>query len=344
MSITIKDIAKEAGVGKSTISRVINGTGYVSPKTYAKVMAVIKRYNYCPSSVARNLSKQESDTIGLIIPEVNNPFFAEILRGVSQMLDKCGYTLILCGSDNDPHKDYRALQAMYAQRIKGLIYVPAEDYTDMESFSRISNILTSLNCPVVLLDRPIARMSCDCVLTDNFSGAYTATEALIHAGHRKIGIVAGNTDLFIGRERFDGYRRAMQQNQLQISQTYIVDGKFDRNVTYTKIVELIDKKDLPTAFFISNNLMEEGFLAAVREKGLNIPDDIAFVGFDYLPGQDIFGMPYSFLDREVLKLGQQAAQLLFRRFEEPDRPFDKIVILPRLRLRGSEKLVKPIDS
>eukprot|EP00825_Cyclidium_porcatum_P003976 TRINITY_DN11849_c0_g2_i1.p1 TRINITY_DN11849_c0_g2~~TRINITY_DN11849_c0_g2_i1.p1 ORF type:complete len:359 (-),score=15.80 TRINITY_DN11849_c0_g2_i1:90-1166(-) len=291
MGVTIHDIAKEAGVGKSTISRVINGTGYVRAETVAKVRCVMERHNYHPSAAARNLSKQESDTIGLILPEVNNPFFADILKGVSQMVDKCGYTLILCGSDNDPEKDYRALRAMYAQRVKGLIYVPAVDYADDASFVRMEGMLKSLNCPVVLLDRPVPRMNCDCVMTDNFSGAYAATEALIHAGHTRIGVIAGDTQLFIGRERYEGFRTAMEQNGLTVNPAHVIYGQFDKQITYEKVTQLFDGGDTPTAFFISNNLSEAGFLTAAYEKSLHIPEDIAFVGFDTIPGQDVFNMP-----------------------------------------------------
>ncbi len=339
MGVTIHDIAKEAGVGKSTISRVINGTGYVSAETVAKVRCVMERHNYHPSAAARNLSKRESDTVGLVLPEVNNPFFADILKGVSQMVEKCGYTLVLCGSDNDVEKDYRALRAMYAQRVKGLIYVPASDYADNPSFARMEGMLKSLDCPVVLLDRPVARMRCDCVMTDNFSGAYEATEALIRAGHTRIGVIAGDTELFIGRERYEGFLKAMEQNGLAVNPGHVIYGQFDKQITYGKVSRLLDGGDTPTAFFVSNNLSEAGFLAAVYERGLRIPEDVAFVGFDSIPGQDIFNMPYSSLEREVLRLGEQAAQLLFRRFDAPGRPTEKVVILPHVCLRGSERLV-----
>ncbi len=338
-TVTIFDIAQEAGVGKSTVSRVINGTGYVATETVDRVKRVMERYNYHPSAVARNLSKQESDTIGLILPEVNNPFFADILKGVSQMVDKCGYTLILCGSDNDTEKDFRALRAMHSQRVKGLIYVPACDYAEEETFRQMEGLLCQLGCPVVLLDRPIPKLNYDCVLTDNFSGAYAATEELIRAGHTEIGVVAGNMELFIGRERYEGYCKAMEQNGLKVHPEHIIYGQFDKQITYEKVKTLIQSGRMPTAFFVSNNLSEVGFLTAVHEMGLRIPEDVAFVSFDSIPGQDVFNMPYSCLEREVLRLGEQAAQLLFRRFDAPDRPLEKIVILPHVCLRGSERLV-----
>ena len=343
-TVTIQDIAQEAGVGKSTVSRVINGTGYVHADTMVKVKDVMKKYNYQPSAAARSLSKKESDTIGLILPEVNNPFFADILKSVSQMVDKCGYTLILCGSDNEAGKEARALEAMQRQRVKGLIIVPANDYSNETAHTHMEKLLRELGCPLVVLDRPIIRMDFDSVTTDNFSGGYSATEALIRAGHKRIGIIAGDLNLFIGRERYEGYCKAMEQNGLVVDSHYVVHGKFDRQITYEKMRQVIKANQLPTAYFISNNLSEMGFLEAIHDAKLSVPDDIAFVGFDKLQGQDIFNVPYSHLEREVFTLGSKAAQLLFRRFDNPERAVEKIVIVPRVKLLGSELLVNKAEG
>jgi len=338
-SVNIQDIAREAGVGKATVSRVINGKGYVSRETAAKVKAVMERYHYQPSALARSLSKRESDAIGLIIPEANNPFFSGLLTGVSEIMDKCGYTLILRTSGNEIERDCRALEAMRYQRVKGLIYVPACNYENEDDFREMASRLNDLGGPCVILDRPIARLDCDCVLSDNFSGAYAATEALIRAGHREIGVIAGNVQLMIGRERVEGYRKAMLQNGLTLREPYILTGTFDQDEAYRRVYDLLRMPQRPTAFFIANNRSEIGFLNAMRELKLRIPADAGFVGFDELPGQLVFELPFSCLDREVTVLGAKAAQLLVRRFEEPSRPAERLVVEPRLSLRGSEKYV-----
>ncbi len=336
-SVNIQDIAREAGVGKATVSRVINGKGYVSRETTAKVKAVMERHHYQPSALARSLSRRESDAIGLIIPEANNPFFSGLLTGVSQVLDKCGYTLIIRTSGNDKQRDYRALEAMRYQRVRGIIYVPACNYEDDDDFAEMSSRLVDLGGPCVILDRPINQLDCDCVLSDNFSGAYAATEAMIQAGHRAIGAIAGNIQLMIGRERLEGYRKAILQNRLTLHTEYQLTGTFGQKDAYAQVMELLQKPDRPTAFFIGNNQSEIGFLNAVRDLKLKIPADVAFVGFDELPGQMVFELPYSCLDRDVVMLGEKAAQLLIRRFEEPNRPAERLVVVPRLCLRGSEK-------
>jgi len=340
MSITtIRDIAREAGVGKSTVSRVINGSGYVSVETRKKIEEVMKRNNYVPSSAARSLSKKESDTIGLIIPEVTNPFFGEILNGISQRVDENDLTLILCNSANDDiEKDFRAFEGMLRHRVKGLIFTPATSYSKKQ-LCRLCNYLDKLQCPLVLLDRSIANLNIDGVFTDNFQSAYMATEALIKAGHRKIGTVTGDQNLSIGCDRQAGFEKALETYGIELNEKYIVQGNFDTETTYICMQELIQTGDLPTAFFISNNLSCAGFLKAVIKHRLRIPEDIAIIVFDKIIGQDIFDLKYSFVERDVQNMGRLAMQLLLSRLKEPNRNVEKIVIKSTLNLLGSEKFV-----
>ena len=339
-TITIGDIAREAGVGKSTVSRVINGSGYVSEVTRRRVSEVMERLSYQPSSAARSLSRRESDIIGLILPEVNNQFFSDILKGVSQMVDKWGYTLMLSSNENTPERDIRALRAMIAQRIRGLVYIPAIDYNEEPWHGELSQLLNRLNCPVVVLDRPLERFDYDTVMTDNFGGAYAAAEALIQAGHQRIGIVAGDMGLYIGRERYAGFTAALRANGLKLNPRDVINGMFNEQIAYEKTLELFRSGDRPTGFLICNNLSTFGFLKALNELGLEAPRDVAFVSFDKLMGQDLFNSPYSHLDRHVLTQGVQAMQALYRRIQAADdRPPEKIVNPPEIVLKGSEKLV-----
>jgi len=318
---------------------VINGNGYVKDKTRERIIDVIERLNYQPSSTARNLSRQQSDVIGLILPEVNNQFFSDILKGVSDMVDEWGYTLMLCSNENDPEKDFKALRAMISQRIRGLVYIPAIDYNDEPWRGRLERLLGQISCPVVILDRPLEKFDYDTVTTDNYAGAYAAAEALIRAGHRRLGIVAGDMKLFIGRERFEGFHDALKRNGLELRQEDIINGMFDEQIAYEKTVELFRRGDYPTGFLVCNNLSTFGFLRAVREMKLEIPGDVAFVTFDKLMGQDLYDIPFTYLDRHVLALGLQAMQVLHRRIQTPDGAVEKIVNRPEVILKGSEKLV-----
>lgn len=338
--MTIHDIAKEAGVGKSTVSRVINGTGYVNAETRRKIEEVMKRNSYQPSSAARSLSKKESDTIGIIIPEANNPFFAEILNGVSQTVDDNNFTLILCNTSNDIEKDFRSLKVMLRQRVKGLIFTPAGDYSTSEQFDSLNSLLKQLRCPVVMLDRAIKNLQIDGVYSDNYNSAFMATEALIKAGHRKVGIIEGDLKLSIGSERLAGYEKALKTYGIKKDDRYIVPGNFDAETTYILMKGLLESGDLPTAFFISNNLSCSGFLRAVYEKGLRIPEDIAFIVFDKVIGQDFLNMKFSYIERDVPYMGRMAMKLLLKRFEEPARTNECIIMEPTLKLLGSEMYVE----
>ena len=336
---TIGDIAREAGVGKSTVSRVISGNGYVSEATREKIVRIMEALNYQPSAAARNLSRQESDIIGLILPEVNNQFFSDILKGVSQMVDKWGYTLMLSSNENTPERDFKAIKAMIAQRIRGLVYIPAIDYNDEPWHSQLQQLLDQLGCPIVILDRPLEKFEFDTVMTDNYAGAYAATEALIQAGHRRIGIVAGDMQLFIGRERYEGFCDALKHNGLKLNEEDIVNGEFNEQIAYEKTMQMFERGRYPTGFLVCNNLSTFGFLKAVNEMHLRIPEDVAFVTFDKLVGQDLYNIPYTHLDRHVFTQGLQAMQVLYRRIGSPSRPVEKIVNLPEVVLLGSEKLV-----
>ena len=338
-NMTISEIAKLAEVSKATVSRVLNSTGYVSEETRNKVKKIIRENSYTPSSTARNLSKQENDTIGVIIPETGNPFFGEILMGIVSVVDVNNLTLIYCNSNNTPEKDIKALKLLRRQRVRGLIYTPAIDYKNNEYDELIKTLLSDIGAPVVILDREFDNMLYDGVYSNNFKGAYMATEALIKAGHRKIGIVTGDLNLSIGRERFDGYKQALTDNNIALHKKFILEGKFEKEISYINTKEMLKEKVRPTAFFVSNNASSAGFLTAVFEKGLSIPQDIAYIGFDKVEGLDIFGHKFSYVERDVFRMGTDAMNLLLKRIENPGGEKSQIIIQPYLKLMGSEIVV-----
>ena len=335
--VTISDIAKRAGVGKATVSRALNGSGYVGTDARRRIEEAVNALGYAPSAAARALSTRQTSMIGLVIPEVSNPFFAEIILGISQVVEQNNLVLMLSNTDNRALTDLKVLETMRQQRLRGLIYTPAVDYDERVERERMIRLLEQIGAPVVVLDRPLQESPFDEICTDNHTGAYLSAKALIEAGHRRIGIVTGDMRLNIGRERFEGFQQALSDNGIELREPDVLYGEFDQNRTYALTRAMLETGDYPTAFFVSNNLSSKGFIRAMFEKGLRIPEDIAYIGFDRVDGLELFGLQYSCLDRDVPRMGAMAMRLLLDRIENPKKPRERIVSSPVLRLTGSEK-------
>lgn len=342
--ITISDIAKLAGVGKATVSRVLNGSGYVSADTRDKVEQIIRENTYTPSAMARNLSKRVSETIGVIIPDPDNPFFAEILKGVSGVVDAHNLTLIFCNTDNMLDKDIKALHVMCRNQVRGLIYTPAVSYETPGEEATVRELLGKLKAPVVALDRPVGSLDLDGVFSDNFAGAYAATTALINAGHRSIGTISGDQHLFIGRERLRGFTQALDDHGLPLDDRHIIRGNFDTEESYRLSQQLLAGRSLPSAFFAANNLGAMGFLKALNEIGMRIPEDMGFISFDRLGNLNDMGFRLSYVDRNVMRMGIEAMRLLMAKMDNANRQPEKIVFPARLTLLGSERLARPVAA
>lgn len=338
-NLTISDIARMAGVGKATVSRALNGTGYVSEEARSKIQKVIDEYGYIPSAAAQDLSRRATETVGLIIPEADNTFFASILNGVTDIIDEKKLTLLLCNTNNSPEKDLRSLQLMKKQRVCGLIFTPAIEYHASPISKDVKRQIKSLNCPVVVLDRLIVGLECDTLLSDNFGGAYAATKALADAGHTRIATIAGDMRLDIARERLRGFQEALSDLGLSCDDSNIIQGDFDTEKTYQRTKIFLQNGNRPTAFFVSNNLGSQGFFRAVSEMGLRIPEDIAYIGFDDVAGVNLFGNKYSFMDRDVAGMGRRAMKMLTERIENPQKPIEHIYMPLVPRLYGSEKKI-----
>jgi LacI family transcriptional regulator len=216
LNITIRDIAESAKVSKSTVSRVINNSGYVSEASRKKVEQAIEMLNFVPSAIARGLSKNVTNTIGVLIPEMWNDFFTEVLSGLSDAVDKLGMTLLFSDTANNEAKQEKALQMFHGQRMKGIIITPAIEFSSMHENRQFLKRLDKLNIPIVVVDRNIPNSRWDSIVFENFNAGYLATKAMIAAGRRRIGIITGDMRLAIARERFNGYAFAMEEAKLPV--------------------------------------------------------------------------------------------------------------------------------
>ena len=224
MDLTIKDIAKLAGVSQATISRVLNNSPSVKENTRKLIEQIIAENHYYPNAMARGLSKNESNTIEVIVPDISNPFFCEVIKGISAVADNQGLKIILCDTDENPKKEVEFLETLKQQRPKGIIITPISDSNEFNS--QYLNLLEGIGIPIVLVDRDVKYSNFDGVFIDNIKGAFDATSALINEGHKDIAIIAGPKTSKPGRDRLRGYIKAFDMNNIPLNDNLIYYGDF----------------------------------------------------------------------------------------------------------------------
>ena len=339
--LTIKEVAELAGVSKSTVSRVLNNKGYVSEETRRRIEEVIQEHDYSPSAAAITLSKREGSTIGVVIPEIDNTFFGEVLKGINEAADKNGFSIICCDTQNDGGKELKALSMLEHQRVRGVLIAPAMGYGDRESVDKLKAALARLDVPVVVVDRDFDYSQWDTVYFQNYESGFIAAESLIRAGHQKIGIIQGDMQLKIARERYRGYEDAMIAGGLKILEPFVLKGDFTVERAYALTKEMLLSGDRPDAMVTCNNRSSIGFIKALVEQGLVVGKDIAAIGIDQIPILDDLGFDFSCVSRDTIEMGRMGVRLLMERMQHPDRQRNIWVAPCKLELKGSEKGERP---
>ena len=335
MAVTISDIAKKAGVSSATVSRVLNDSGYVKQSTREKIEAAIKEMNFTPSAIARSLSKNETNTIGVIVPDITNSYFGEVIKGISEVAEANNLNIILFNTDNYLEKEVRALNVLKEQRIKGIIMTPGfGEENNKEYIETINN----LNIPIVLVSADLKFKELSGIFVDNVLGGFNATNLLISEGHTKIGIMTGILSSEPAAERVVGYKKALKEADIEINDKYILDGQFSMEKAYELTKKLLDSKDKPTALITSSNRMTMGAIKALKENNKNIPEDLAIVAFDKVDLLDVLGIRITYIDECPMELGRNSMNLLCDIFNDSDKNFKRrVIIVPKLIIKGSEK-------
>jgi LacI family transcriptional regulator len=341
LSKTIRDIAREAKVSSATVSRVLNNSGYVKKETRDKIINTIEKMDYVPSAIARSLSNMETNTIGVVVPDIQNPFFGEVIKGISSIADQHNLKILLCDTDENYHdKEIKHLAMLKEQRIRGLIITPTSEENELNS--EFLKSLENLGIPIVLLDRDVKYSNFDGVFIDNIGGAFAATNALIQEGHVRIAHIAGPITSLPGRDRLEGYRKAYLVNNVPFDDQLVFYGDFKQRSGYELTKQILKLAEKPSAIFVANNLMTMGCVKALREAHLNIPDNIALIGFDEVEAFSILGLNISYVSRPTVEMGQAAMDILLGKLNIKNAflPTRRITLPTRLILEGSEKLVK----
>jgi LacI family transcriptional regulator len=308
--LTIKDVAYKAGVSPATASRVAGNYGYVSKATRQKVLVAIRELGYHPNSIARSMVTKSTHSLGLVVTDITNPFFAHLMRSVEDVTWELGYTLFLANTDENTQREEAVIQAIQERQVDGLILVPATN----QSTPYLEHFIQQ-GIPLVLLDRNIRGLAADAVMVDNENGAYQAVMHLIHLGHRRIGMVIDNLDISTNAERLAGYLRAFREADLPVEEQLIQSCQFTEQSAFNLTTEMFNHPQRPTALFAANNLMTLGILRSSREANLRIPEDLALVGFDDLEWTAFSTLQLTAVAQPVQELGNVAAKRLLMRLQ-----------------------------
>jgi LacI family transcriptional regulator len=336
---TLHDVARAAGVSIATVSATINQSAYVSPELQARVHTAIKELGYHPDGIARSLKKRSTQTLGLIISDISNPFFTALVRGIEDAANARGYALILCNTDECLEKERGYIRLLWSRRVDGLIMAPAgarEDYqrSDLEG-----------GIPLVFIDRKLSGISADAVVVDNVGGARQAVEYLLRLGHRRIAAITGLPHISTTHERIEGYRQALESAGLRVDPTLMVCGNSRLEGGYQAARTLLALPRRPTAFFATNNLMAIGLMRAVAECGLRCPVDLSVACFDDFEWASVFHPRLTTVAQPIYDMGVKAAELLFARLEGGrDGDPQEVILSPTLVVRDSCAAPPPEES
>jgi len=327
----MQEIARIAGVSLGTVSHVLNNTAKVSEPKRARVLEAVQAAGYQPSQLARGLRRDTTNMIGMIIPDITNPFFPAVVRGAEDVAFSNGYRLILCNTDNDHSKEIMHLNELRTYLPAGLIVIPS-NFSDLttqaESYRRAGS-------GVVCIDRLPRNWSGDSVTADNEAGAYDATRHLIQLGHTKLATITGPLHLTNAMDRLGGFKRAVKEAKLHLFPEYVQETTFDKQGGHAKTLILLRLIPRPTAIFAGNDMIALGALLAVREAGLRCPEEISIMGFDDLDLAETTNPSLSSVAQPGYQLGTTAAQILLDRRDGDTSPAKHIVLETLLHLRNS---------
>ncbi|HLE51170.1 MAG TPA: LacI family DNA-binding transcriptional regulator [Anaerolineales bacterium] len=326
---TIREVAKRAGVSYATVSHVINDTRFVSQNTRDRVLAAMSELKYRPNALARSLRRGETNTIGLILPDSSNPFFAEIGRSIEDAAFKLSYKVILCNTERDTHREQLYVDVLSKHQVDGIIFVATGDQVDSLDF------LLSQEMPVVLVDRDLPKSGVDAVLTDNQQGGYLATRHLIELGHRRIACIMGPSNINTSAERVNGYRRALEEEDMLYDESLLFLGDYHPDSGLVATCTLLNLDSPPTAIFALNDLMAVGALRAAAKSGHRVPEDLAIIGYDDIELARFMNPPLTTIAQPKTEIGFQAVNLLANRIADKNCPARRLTLSPELIVRGS---------
>ena len=328
MRLTISDIAKKTGYAKSTVSAALNNKPGVKPKTREEIRRIAAEMNYVPNEFARNLSMRTANTIGIIVRDITNPFYAKICRAVENIASGHGYTTLLLNTDGIREKEQDAIKVMSGQIVSGVIIDISGK--DMDLLME----LDKFGLPFVVFGAAARELAADSVEADDYDGAYQAAEYLYSCGHRKIGFVHGGTESVYSQRRMKGIQDALERNGLKLEEKYIYHQAKTIQEGYLIGKKLADVQELPTAVIAYNDLVAVGIIRALEEKGMQVPEDLSIIGFDDI---ELMTFPLTTVRIPEYEMGEKAAELLFDKISGKGGEPKEVLLNTELVVRKSVK-------
>jgi LacI family transcriptional regulator len=330
---TQNDVAQRAGVSQATVSLVLNkvSRSNIPEETRLRVINAIDELGYRPNTLASSLRLGKTQTLGLILPDIANPFFAEVSRSIEIAAFEQNYNLILCNTEGDIDRELLYVDVLCNRQVDGIIFVAMGDQAD--SLQRV----LCKNIPVVMIDRDLPGTEVDAVLTDNRLGGFQATQHLIDLGHYRIGCIAGPSSVTPSAGRGEGYLAALAEHNIPADENLYVRGDFHPYSGWAAARSMLALREPPTAIFAGNDLMAIGALRAITEAGLHVPEDISLVGFDNIELASYTNPPLTSVAQPIHEAGQMAVNFLLERIREPDQPFRRAILPTSLIVRNSSK-------
>jgi LacI family transcriptional regulator len=326
---TIRDVAERAGVSTTTVSHVINGTRKVEPATAARVDAAIVELDYRPNALARSMRRGRTQTVGVVLPDIANPFFGDLARSLEDHMFEAGYSAIICNSDGDGAKEARYLEVLLSKQVDGLLLVAASQ--PPEGLLGLAQRGT----PTIVVDRELDEPSFSQVLVANHHGGRLAGQHLLALGHRDIGVIAGPGDLGTSARRLQGFRAALAEAGIDLPPRRVARGDFRAASGRAAMEGWLQAGSPPTAVFAENDLMAIGALSAAHAAGVDVPGEISVVGFDGIAfGADVTP-PLTTVSQSIDDMASAAIELLFERLRD-QAALPRLLELPvALSVRGS---------
>jgi LacI family transcriptional regulator len=327
--ITVKDVARHAGVSVTTVSHVVNETRFVSEAARSRVQAAIAELKYVPSAVARSLKANRTLTIGVMLPNSSNPYFAEIVRGVEDACFEAGFNVILCNTDDDPHRQGQYVRLLSEKQVDGLIVLSSGGDDELGEHLRDAGM------PQVLVDREVDHLDADLAEVNHEAGGYLATRHLLELGHRRIACITGPLGLSSAAQRLAGHERALAAAGVKRQPRWLREADFTSAGGHAAMVDLLALRQRPSAVFACNDLMAFGAISAAAGAGLRLPGDLSVVGFDDIALAAYSSPPLTTVAQPKHQLGVLAAELLLARIADRKLPHQRVILQPELKLRAS---------